>query len=109
MSEPRPLEDLKKLTVIYRVEPGCLGPKGAERIEPFCQFAQDQMRNVDANYINWKIIPRFDKSLPEMSYQVLGKSMSHQQAVKYLSHFNKSLDELEGHLSDKLAEMISGF
>ena len=29
-----------QLAVIYRVEPGCLGPEGAAHIEGFCQFAQ---------------------------------------------------------------------
>lgn len=99
----------QKLTVTYRVEPGCLGPTGADLIEAFCQYAQSQLQTLDADYINWSIIPRFDKTLPEMSYQVLGKRTTHQQAEKYLSVFGKSLDELEAHLTDKLAELIGSF
>ena len=109
MSASSSLTREQKLTVTYRVESGCLGPTGADHIEAFCHYAQSQMETIDAGYINWNIIPRLDKSLPEMAYQVLGKRMTHQQAEKYLRHFGKSLDEFEGHLSDKLAELISTY
>jgi len=99
----------QKLSVTYRVEPGCLGPTGADHIEAFCTYAQNQMQTIDAGYVDWNIIPRFDKALPEMAYQVLGKRMTHQQAEKYLAYFGKSLDEFEGHLTDKLAELISSY
>jgi hypothetical protein len=99
----------QKLTLTYRVEPGCLGPTGADRIEGFCAYAQSQMQSIDADCIHWNITPRFDKSLPEMAYQVLGKRMTQQQAEKYLAHFGKRLDDLEGHLTDKLAELIATY
>lgn len=109
MSAPSSLTREQKLSVTYRVEPGCLGPTGADHVEAFCAYAQSQMQTLDAAYIYWNIVPRFDKSLPEMAYQVLGKRMTHQQAEKYLGYFGKSLDELEGHLSDKLADLINNY
>ena len=30
----------KKLLVMYRIEPGCLGPQGADYVEEFCVFAK---------------------------------------------------------------------
>lgn len=99
----------QKLTVIYRVEPGCLGPKGAEHIEAFCEYAQASLQTLDADYINWNIIPRYDKTFPEMSYQVLGKRTTQQQAEKYLAIFGKNLEELEGHLTDQLADLIGSY
>ncbi len=107
MSAVSELPKEKKLTVTYRVEPGCLGPGGVDLIENFCLFAASEMKGIDSGFIHWNLVPRFDKSLPEMAYEVLGKRMTHQQAEKYLGVFGKNLDELEGHLTDKLAELIS--
>ena len=109
MSTKKPLPDEKKLAVTYRVESGCLGPKGSDLIDSFCQFSQAKIQTLDADYITWNIIPRNDKSLPEMSYKVLGKVINHTQAEKYLSMFNKNLDDFEGHLSEKLSQLIDEY
>lgn len=99
----------KKLTVTFRVEPGCLGPQGKHQIDEFCTFAQKGVESLDSDYVIWSIVPRKDKKLPEIQYNVLGKKMNHDQAEKYLSVFGKSLDEFEGHLDDKLANLIDEF
>mgnify|MGYP000025747680 CR=1 FL=1 len=104
-----PLQEDKKLCVTYRVEPGCLGPKGKRYISEFCSFAQSQLRSLDSEYIAWNIIPRKDKALPEMQYNIVGKRMTHSQAEKYLVLFDQSLDEFEGHLCEKLATLINEF
>ncbi len=104
-----PLPEDKKLLVTYRVEPGCLGPDGIDHIEEFCQFSQRHVDDIDADYVHWKVIPRYDKTLPELQYNVLGKKMTHQQAAKYLAIFDKDLDQFEGHLCDKVAELIDQY
>ena len=109
MKNALPLPEERKLTVIYRVEPGCLGPEGASHIIKFCIFAQAALQTLDSNYISWSIISREDKTLPEMEYNVVGKKMSHNQAEKYLAIFGKSLDEFEGRLSDQLTLLIDKF
>lgn len=109
MKEALPLPESKKMTVTYRVEPGCLGPNGTSLIDEFCTYAQKAVESLDADYMIWKIIPRNDKKLVEIQYNVLGKKMSHDQADKYLAIFNKSLDEFEGHLNDNLANLIEDF
>ncbi|MFL0803976.1 MAG: hypothetical protein K6L81_09660 [Agarilytica sp.] len=109
MKHDLPLPEDKKLCVTYRVEPGCLGPEGAKHVVGFCEYAQKNIQSLDADYISWTITPRNDKSLPEMQYNVVGKRMNHAQAEKYLAVFDKSLDEFEGHLEDKLAEFIGTF
>lgn len=106
MKDSLPLPESKKLTVTFRVEPGCLGPQGDSLIDGFCTFAQKSVENLDSDYVSWSIVPRADKSLPELQYSVLGKKMNHDQADKYLGVFGKSLDEFEGHLEDKLASLI---
>lgn len=99
----------KKLEVFYRVEPGCLGPQGKNQIEAFCQFAQTAVTNLDADYVHWNIIPRYDKSLPEMEYKVLSKRLSHQQAQRYLDVFRQELDQFEEHLHERLTDLIEDF
>ncbi|MCW8875588.1 MAG: hypothetical protein OQK04_14525 [Kangiellaceae bacterium] len=99
----------KKLNVLYRVEPGCLGPDGPERIEDFCQFAEKEVEDLDADFVHWDIVPRFDKTLPEMEYKALQKRLTHEQAAKYLSVFEKDLDEFEEHLHEKLGVLIENY
>lgn len=109
MTASLPLSDEMKLTVIFRVEPGCLGPQGASVVDEFCLLAQNYVKSLDSDYVIWSIIPRNDKTLPEVQYRVRGKNMTHSQAEKYLSLFDKSLDEFELHLDDRLAELIDKF
>ncbi len=104
-----PLTPEKKLNVLYRVEPGCLGPDGIQQIEDFCRFAEIEVKTVDSELIHWEIVPRYDKKLDEMTYRVMGKKLSYQQAEKYLTIFDKSLDNFEEHLHEKLAELIEKF
>ncbi len=106
MKENLPLPEEKKLVVICRVEAGCLGPKGIDYIEEFCNFAQKEYASTEADYINWQIIPRHDKLLPEMQYRINNKRISRDQAAKYLEVFNKKLDLFEHHMHEKLGYLI---
>jgi hypothetical protein len=109
MNKVLSLPEGKKLSVTYRVESGCLGPTGASKIVKFCEFAQENIQSLDAEYIIWNIVPRHDKALPEMQYSLVGKRINHTQAEKYLAAFGKVLDEFEGHLVEKLALFIDEF
>lgn len=109
MSNSVNLIDERKLSITYRVEPGCLGPDGVKVIDKFCGVAQQEFKSLDADYVIWNIVPRNDKSLPEMQFYVLGKMLTEAQAEKYLAGFDKDLAELEEHLSEKLATLIDNF
>jgi len=109
MKNNLPLPQDKKLTVLFRVEPGCLGPDGKEYIEEFCSFAQKEVESIDSDFVHWDIVPRHDKSLPEMQYKVGGKRLTHDKAEKYLEIFKKNLDEFEGHLHEKLSLLIGQY
>lgn len=104
-----PLPLYKKLTVTFRVEPGCLGPDGIEHIEKFCKFAKHEVANLDSDFVRWVITPRFDKSLLETEYKTNNKRLDYEKAQKYLRVFGKELDEFEEHLQEKLAELIDQF
>ena len=103
------LSQEKKLNVLYRVEPGCLGPDGPNTIESFCDYAEKSVENLDSDFVHWDIVPRFDKSLPEMEYKALNKRMSHDQAARYLAVFHKDLDEFEEHLHEQLGNLIEDY
>ena len=104
---PLPIE--RRLTVVFRVEAGCLGPDGENHVEGFCDFTQRRMDAIDADFIIWRIIPRDDKSLPEMEYRVGEKRLNHDQAKRYLQVFGKRLEEFEGHLHDQVVVLIEEY
>ena len=109
MNESLSLQEGEKLSVTYRVEPGCLGPEGISHIEKFCDFSQQRLLTLEADYVVWNIVPRPDKNLPEMDYCVVGKRINFAQAEKYLALMGQSLEEFDGRLSDRLASLIDEF
>ncbi len=109
MKSALPLPEDKKLSVLFRVEPGCLGPQGSSHIAKFCDEAQQECQSLDADYIIWNVVPRSDKSLPEIQYALADKRISAAQAKKYLALFDKVLDDVENHFDDKLEALIVQF
>ena len=109
MKSKRPLPQDKKLTVIFRVESGCLGPEGDSHISEFCQFAQKEVAPIDSDFVIWNILPRDDRTLPEMQYQVNNKKLTRDKAEKYLQVFEKKLDDFESHLHEKLDHLIEQY
>ncbi|MEP0356688.1 MAG: hypothetical protein ABJH06_18910 [Paraglaciecola sp.] len=109
MSLDLPLPLYKKLTVTFRVEPGCLGPDGIDHIEKFCKFAKKEVAELDSDFVRWVITPRYDKSLPETEYKTNNKRLDYDKAEKYLTIFGKELDDFEEHLQDKLSILIDEF
>jgi hypothetical protein len=106
MKEKLSLPEEKKLVVVCRVEAGCLGSKGVDHIDAFCEFAQKEYVEMDSDYITWLIMPRLDKSLPEMQYRINNKKISRDQAAKYLEVFNKKLNAFEDRMTEKLGSLI---
>jgi hypothetical protein len=109
MNSELPLAADKKLTITYRVEPGCLGPQGSDHITMFCRVAQKEFEPVEPDVISWDIVPRNDKLQPEMQYAIAGKKISLEQAEKYLILFEKDLDEIEEDFDERIAELIEKF
>ncbi|WP_431312578.1 hypothetical protein [Psychromonas marina] len=99
----------KKLTVIFRMEPGSLGPDGIQYISEFCDFAQTQLQACSDAYLIWVIAPRLDKNLPELEFQLVNKKLTSPKAGQYLSFFGESLDSFEEQLEDNLEAIINQF
>lgn len=102
-----PIQAQQKLTLLYRVEPGCLGPQGKQHIDAFCQFAQQQLHAPD--FAIYQFVPRHDKRLPEISYFIAQKRLDTKHVTRYLQHFNQQLTEFENQLEEALAEAIEAY
>ncbi|WP_306520843.1 hypothetical protein [Rheinheimera sp.] len=97
------------LEVIYRVEPGCLGPQGKDYIEDFCNFSQPLVTAHTAGFMRWILVPRFDKSLPEMQCTLAGRTLTPDQAKRYFALFQVDADDLEAELNEQLTLLIDQY
>jgi len=102
-----PMSDDKKLTLLYRVEPGCLGPKGVEYIEDFCSYANKQL--CAPEFAVYRFVARYDKNMPELQYSVAERNLSTIQAETYLNHFNTNKSQFEEQLDELLTQAIDNF
>ncbi|MBV1790186.1 hypothetical protein KQ940_19185 [Marinobacterium sp. D7] len=103
------LPDNKKLCVIYRLEPGCLGPNGVDHIKDFCAFADKALRSFYSAFVIWQVQSRDDKSLPEMEYRVNNRTLPRDKADRYLALMGKNIDEFEEYLHDDISHMIEDY
>jgi hypothetical protein len=99
----------KKLVVLCRIEPGCLGPDGVDHINAFCQVAERTLVNLNADVCHWFLAPRFDKNVIEIQYSLAGKVLSRDKALKFIASFEQNLDEIEGRFEDKLTQLINQY
>lgn len=103
------LPDNKKITAIFRIEPGCLGPEGNKHIEKFCEVARREFTLKDNHFSRWMIVPRHDKSLPELDYMLAQRPLSRDHAARFLELFDQDIDEFEMDAVDLLPEMIDQY
>lgn len=97
------------LSVLCRVESGCLGPDGKFFIEDFCAYANEAFNGVLEEQIDWFFVPRHDKSLPEIQYQYTGRNLSRDMAKQLFSFRTIDIDELKESLNEKLSDLIDQF
>ncbi|MCZ8530055.1 hypothetical protein IW644_11370 [Alteromonas sp. PRIM-21] len=99
----------KKLLVMYRIEPGCLGPQGADYVEEFCVFAKKKLKDNNGHCLRWTIKPRYDKTLPELEFQIKNAVLSRDNAAKYMDSFDIDIDAFEEELEESLADLVDAF
>ncbi|MGI0119544.1 hypothetical protein [Zooshikella sp. RANM57] len=109
MTTQLPLPDEKKIVILIRVEPGCLGPEGKNHVEPFCIYMQRHVASVHSDFAIWKIRPRHDKQLPELEYFLLNKKLTAARVEKYLHVFNLDLPHFEDEIHELLDQQIEQF
>lgn len=98
-----------KITVICRVEPGCLGPDGADHVEAFCKLGQKEFNAIDPDIINWEVIPRFDKTQPELQYKLNGLYLNEEQSELYLKALGKDPSKFEETLFKQLTVSVNHY
>ncbi|MBU2970313.1 hypothetical protein KO527_13230 [Pseudoalteromonas sp. C2R02] len=94
----------KKLNVLFRLEPGCLGPTGIDLIEGFCEFANSKISELP--YASYMFVPRFDKTLPEWEYKINTRNLSNEKVASYLAIFNQVKSQFEESLEEQVTEYI---
>ena len=99
----------KKLTLLFRVEPGCLGPDGKVHIDGFCHLAQQAFASKQHPWLDIHIIPRHDKSLPETEYRFGERGLHRAKAERYMKLHGKELDQLESQLNDLISNLIEHY
>ncbi|WP_144207556.1 hypothetical protein [Shewanella donghaensis] len=98
-----------KLIVLYRLEPGCLGPDGVDHIEIFCNLAQQSLASLDTDTCQWFLEPRHNKQLDEMAYCLGDKMLTRTQASKFLSSFSGDLEQAQEAFEDQLTDLINQY
>ncbi|MBQ4833588.1 hypothetical protein J8L70_10085 [Pseudoalteromonas sp. MMG010] len=101
------ISDEKKIRLMYRVEPGCLGPQGVEYIEDFCRYANKHIKSP--YYSKLMFLPRYDKTKDERQYSVSNRNLSQAQAKAYLQHFEINIESFEEQLDELLTKAIDLF
>jgi len=99
----------KKLTLIYRVESGLLGPDGLKHVEDFCLFAQSMLQqNIDLP-LTCLIKPRIDKTLSEISFELNGKNLNDQHINRYFSVLGTSYCDFKDQFENDLEFLITQY
>ena len=109
MNSRSPVPKDKKLTVVFRVEHGCLGPQGKDHVERFCDYAQQAFASTWSDFVDWEIIPRESIAQPEIQYEINKRRLDRDKAGKYLAMFSETPDALEGYLHDKAVHLIEEY
>lgn len=99
----------KRITVNFRIEPGCLGPEGDTIVDAFCMNANKKLSISYPDYINWNVTPRHDKTLPELDYGIGRRSLSREHAERYLSMLNIQIEQFEIKVFDQLPDLIDQY
>lgn len=96
-----------KLVIRFRLEPGCLGPTGADYVEDFCQL----INKVEFRYpfVTLHVIPRYDKSLPEWEYLLNDKLISEDQADRVLELNNFTIESMEEAVDEFITLKVEQF
>ncbi|MCV6590599.1 MAG: hypothetical protein OIF57_16470 [Marinobacterium sp.] len=109
MNEHAQVPENMRLSVIARIEAGCLGPEGDSHIEPFCRYANKAFFGVNKNVVDWFIIPRTESKAPEFEYQIQKRRLSDEKTDKYLEMLGTSLADFEQDLNNRICDVIEQY
>lgn len=103
------MEQELDLSLIVRVEPGSLGPDGLNHVESFCVVAEKVFSKVEFANLTFKIVPRYDKTLPELELLMNQLTLPHQRAVMVLDKLNLTYELIEEEVMEHISKLIDRF
>ncbi len=109
MHKQSSVADEHQLTLVFRVEAGCLGPDGADHITAFCQYAHKELLALDTEYLHREILPRQGQHQPELQYLINRKSLTRDKAGRYLKLFDTTVEDVESHIHKNILLMIEQY
>lgn len=102
-------QTIQPLILLYRVEPGCLGPQGSDYIDGFCDFAAQHLSQSNMAHATLQLQPRRDKTLDEMLYKLSNKRLTDEQVSRYFHTIKVSRDDFEEAVFKKIATLIEQY
>lgn len=103
------LVSAKRLTIQIRIEPGCLGPDGKAHIDTFCTAASRIFAAIEPERVQWLLLPRHDKQLPEQEFFIEGRKLTEVQASLLLAHMGLTLAALQERSDAMLAQLVERY
>lgn len=100
---------LAPMTLLFRIEPGCLGPDGRQHIETFCKLAEQVYLRHPLTGVQFEFVPRYDKQLPEREFLLGERTLNREQAVRLMEHYGHELPHIEAQLDDTLSRLITHY
>ncbi|GAA0286578.1 hypothetical protein [Psychrosphaera haliotis] len=98
-----------KLSVLVRVEPGSLGPDGLDHVEGYCVVANKYFQKLYPQLIEWQIVPRYDKSLPEIDFCLNKKRLTLEQTNKMLELIDQNEEDFESETMEHISNLIDKY
>lgn len=98
-----------QLTILYTVEPGCLGPQGDQLIDQFCKFIAEKLNSTFGENCLWIIQYKTHLSAHHIDYQIDNKRLNREQAKQFLHASQKDIEHFENDVDELVVEYIEEF
>ncbi|PHS20566.1 MAG: hypothetical protein COA86_01050 [Kangiella sp.] len=109
MKSNLPIPQDKKLLVIYRLEPECLGTIGHKQINYFCAHITKRILPVDSDFVKWTVLPRLAATEKEVEFRLNGKLLQLPQVVRYLTVFNRDYDAFLDSINNAVLKQVDHY
>lgn len=97
------------LGMTIRVEPGSLGPDGLDHVEAFCDLAEKVFNKTESSQLTYKIVPRYDKTLPELELLMNQVSLPQARALLVLDKLDLTFEQIEENVMERISTLIDRF
>jgi hypothetical protein len=96
-------------TVTYYVEAGCLGSKGNSLVSDFCLVLKKRLESTNYKFCVWNTQPLTNIDTHHFRYTLNSKTLSEQQATRYLAALKTDIKEFEHSIDDLVVDQIEDY